>query len=156
MAIDLCSIPTCRNKLRVKMSENSFCSLTIIHIIHIMIIILSGKCPASDHAAARISQTQGAFCPVELFGAGTHQEQRCAPDILQPVSCEAVLRQSPPGPRHDSATGYRPWSLCRFAQYSLVCSGITPFFCLCYIRHWIQVLRMRPCVDVQVGNIRRS
>jgi hypothetical protein len=37
--------------------------------------------------------------------------------------------QSPPGlgPHHDSAIGYRPWGLCRFAQYSLVCSGITPF-----------------------------
>ncbi len=79
---------------------------------------------------------------------------RCPVDILQPISCEAVLRQSPPGPRHDSATGYRPWSLCRFAQYSLVCSGIIPFFCLCYNRHWIQVLRVCPCVDV--GNIRWS
>ena len=52
------------------------------------------------------SLLQGPFSTFHLFGAGTHQEQRCATDILQPVSCKAVLRQSPPGPRHDSATGH--------------------------------------------------
>jgi hypothetical protein len=73
---------------------------------------------------------------------------------LQPVSCETVLRQSPTGPRHDSAAGYRQWSLCSFARYCLVCSGLTPFRSLCYNRHWIQVLRMCSCVDV--GNIQLS
>ena len=62
-----------------------------MRIIQIMIIILSGKCPTSDIGAARISQIQGEFRSVQLFGAWTHQVQRCAADILQPVSCETCL-----------------------------------------------------------------
>ncbi len=62
--------------------------------------------------------------------------QRMYSIILQPVSRETVLRQSPSatasGPCPDSAAGYRPWSFCRFAQYCLLCSGITPFSSLCY------------------------
>jgi hypothetical protein len=46
-----------------------------------MIIILSGMCHPSDLAAARIGQTQGGFCPVKLFGAGTHQEQVSIPNF---------------------------------------------------------------------------
>jgi hypothetical protein len=53
------------------MPKINFVLLTIIHIIRIMIIILSGNCPSSDIGHARINPTQGSFCAVQLFGAGT-------------------------------------------------------------------------------------
>ncbi len=84
-------------EMPMRNAKLNFVSLTIIHIIRIMIIILSGNCPSSDIGDSRISPTQGSFCDVPLFGAGTHQVHGCPADILQPVSCENVLLQSPTG-----------------------------------------------------------
>jgi hypothetical protein len=55
-----------------------------------------------------------------------------------PFSCEAVLWQSPPGPRHDSAAGSRPWGLRGVARFSLVCTGFTPFLSHIANRHRVQ------------------
>ena len=43
-------------------------------------------------------------------------------------------------------------SLC--PQHSLVCSCFAPFLCFSYDRHWIQVLRLCPCINL--GNVRWS
>ena len=43
-----------------------------------------------------------------VLGQTKFKGMHCAGDILQPISCETVLRQSPTGPRHDSATGQAP------------------------------------------------
>ena len=74
--------------------------------------------------------------------------------ILQPVSCKNVLRQSPPGPCHDSAARNRPWSFCSVAGNSLVCPSIAPVLSLCSDRHWVPVLRLCTCVND--GNMRPS
>jgi hypothetical protein len=104
--------------------------------------------------AANFSLAQGSFRSVQLFGARTHQVPWCAADTLQPVSCKNVLRQSSPGPCHDSAARNRPWSFCSVAGNSLVCPSIAPVLSLCSDRHWVQVLRLCTCVND--GNIRRS
>jgi hypothetical protein len=93
-----------------------------------MIIILSDNSPSSNIGAARFSPTQGSFHSVQLIGAGTHQVQGCAVDILQPVSCKTVLRQSPTGSCHDFAAGNQQWSICFVAGNSLVCSSILLLF----------------------------
>jgi len=98
-------------------------------------------------------------------------DEICAPlDLSEPPgSCtpptppvEASSSQSPPPPspppvrqramaqpvsipNHDSDAGNRQWSICCVAWYCLVCSGIASVFSLCYNRHRIQVLRLRPC-----------
>ncbi len=71
------------------------------------------------------------------------QRSRCSANLLQPISCKTVARLSPPGPRHNSAAGYRQWCLRSEARNCLVCSGIAPFLSLCCNRHWIQSLRLR-------------
>ncbi len=71
----------------------------------------AGKCSVWDIGLNRIRAAQGPYLTVQLFGAWSHQVQWCAASLLQPFSCEAVLWQSQPGPRHDSAAGCRPWSL---------------------------------------------
>ena len=119
-----------------------------------MSIVFSDNSPSSDIGAARFSPTQGSFRSVQFSGAGTHQVHGCASDILQPVSCKTVLRQSPTGPCHDSAAGNRQWSLCCVAGNSLVCSSIAFVLSLCWNRHWVQVLRLCTCVDD--GNMLRS
>ena len=81
--------------------------IRIIRIIQIMTNIFSGNGPPADIGAARIGQTQGPFCTVQLFGAGAHQVQWCAAGLLQSISDENVLRKSSNGPRPDSATGHR-------------------------------------------------
>ncbi len=131
-----------------------FCLFAIIRSIHFIWIILSGISPSSDIAAARFSPTQGSFRSVQLFGARTHRILWCAADILQPVSCKNILRQSPPGPCHDLAARNRPWIFCSVAGNSLVFPNIAPVLSLCWDRHWVQVLRMCTCVND--GNIRRS
>ena len=127
---------------------------TIIRFIRLILIILSDNCPSSDIGDARFSQTQGSFRSVQLFGAGTHQVPWCAADLLQPVSCKNILRPSPTGPCHDSAARYRQWSFCCVAGNSLACPSIAPVLSLWPDRHWVQVLRLRSCVDD--GNIRQS
>ena len=79
----------------------------IMRLIHIMTHIFSGNCPPGDIGAARIGQTQGPFCTVQLFGAGAHQVQGSAAGLLQSVSVENVPWKSSHGPRHDSAAGHR-------------------------------------------------
>ncbi len=72
--------------------------------------IFSGNCPPSDIGAAGISQTQGPFCTVQLFGAGSHQVEGCAAGLLQSISgagSENVLWKSLNGPRHYSAIRHR-------------------------------------------------
>ncbi len=76
---------------------------------------LSGKCPSAGIGAERLRLTQGSFRSVSLFGAQTLKVQRRAADIMQPISCETILRQSPTGPRHDSAAGNRQWCFCCLA-----------------------------------------
>ncbi len=126
----------------------------IIRSIQFIWIILSGISPFSDIGAARFSPTQGSFRSVQLFGARTHWIPWCAAHILQPVSCKNVLRQSPPGPCHDSAARNRPWSFCSVTGNSLVCQSIAPVLSLCSDRHWVQVLQLCTCVND--GNIRQS
>ncbi len=58
----------------------------------------AGKFSAWDIGLDRFSAAQGPFLTVQLFGAWSHQVQWCAAGLLQPVSCEAVLWQSLPGP----------------------------------------------------------
>ena len=70
-------------------------------------IYFSGNCPPSDIGAAGIGQTQGPFCTVQLFGAGSHQVPGCAAGLLQSISGENVLWKSSNGPRHNSATWHR-------------------------------------------------
>ena len=81
--------------------------IRIIRLIQIITNIFSGYCPPSDIGAARIGQSQGPFCTVQLFGAGSHQVQGCAAGLLQSISGENVLRKSSNGPRHNSATRHR-------------------------------------------------
>ena len=69
--------------------------------------MFSGNCPPLDIEAAGIGQTQGPFCIVQLFGAGSHQVQGCAAGLLQSISGENVPWKSSIGPRHDSAAGHR-------------------------------------------------
>ena len=52
-----------------------FTIIRIIQIIQIITHIFSGNCPPSDMGAAGVGQTQGPFCTVLLFGAGSHQVQ---------------------------------------------------------------------------------
>ena len=78
-------------------------SMRLIHMTH----IFSGNCPPGDIGAARIGQTQGPFCTVQLFGAGAHQVQWSAAGLLQSVSVKNVPWKSSHGPRHDSAAGHR-------------------------------------------------
>ena len=87
----------------------------------------AGKYSSTDIGLNRIRAAQRPFLTVQLFGAWSHQVQGCAANLLQPVSCKAVLWKSPPGPRHDSATRCRPWSLRGVARFGLVCAGFTPF-----------------------------
>ncbi len=125
-----------------------------MQIIRIMIIILSDKSPSSDIGAARFSPTQGSFHSVQLIGAGTHQVHVCAADILQPVSCKTVLRQSLTGSYHDLAPGNRQWSICCVAgnRFDML------EFCFCsqpLLKQTLgPVLRLCTCVDD--GDIRRS
>ena len=60
--------------------------MRLIHMTH----IFSGNCPPGDIGAARIGQTQGPFCTVQLFGAGAHQVQGSAAGLLQSVSVKNV------------------------------------------------------------------
>ena len=78
-----------------------------MQVIRIMIIILLDNSSSSDIGAARFSPIQGSFRSVQLIGAGTHQVHGCAAEILQPVSCKTVLRQSPTGSCHDLAAENR-------------------------------------------------
>ena len=55
---------------------------TLIRFIR-LIPIIAGNFPPSDIGAARIGQTQGPFCTVQLFGTGTRQVQGCAAGLLQ-------------------------------------------------------------------------
>ena len=57
-------------------------------------IYFSGNCPTSDIGAAGIGQTQGPFCTVQLFGAGSRQVQGCASGLLQSISEQNVLQKS--------------------------------------------------------------
>ena len=50
-----------------------FTIIRIIRLIQIMTYIFIGNCPPSDIGAAGIGQTQGPFCTVQWFGAGSHQ-----------------------------------------------------------------------------------
>ena len=84
-----------------------FTIIRIIRLIQIMTSIFSGNCPPSDIGAAGIGQTQGPFCTVQLFGAGSHQVPGCAAGLLQSISGENVLWKSSNGPRHNSATWHR-------------------------------------------------
>ncbi len=86
-----------------------------------MIFILGGTCPSSDIGNSRISPTQGSFCAVQLFGAGTHQVHGCAADILQSVSYENVLLQSLTGPCHDLAAWNQQWGICCVAGNRVLC-----------------------------------
>ena len=79
-----------------------------------------GYCSSGDIGIAGVCQAQGSFCSVQLFGAGAHQVQRYSEGLLQSVSCKTVSWKSSHGPRHDSATGHRQWSLRCDARLCLV------------------------------------
>ena len=111
------------------------------------------KCSAGDIGFNGIHAAQGPLLAVQLFNSWSHQVQWCAASLLQPVSCEAVLWQSPPGPRHDSAAGSRPWGLRGVARFSLVCTGFTPL--LSHIANRHRVKNVWLCTRVNAGNIRR-
>jgi hypothetical protein len=104
-----------------------------------------------------IRAAQGPLLAVQRFNSWSHQVQWFAASLLQPVkgpvSCKAVLWQSPPGPHHDSAAGSRPWGLRGVARFSLVCTGFTPFLSHIANRHRVQNVWM--CTGVNDGNIRR-
>jgi hypothetical protein len=112
----------------------------------------AGKCSAWDIGLDRVSGAQGPFLTVQLFGAWSPQVQWCAASLLQPVSCEAVLWQSPPGSRHNKAAGSRPSSLRGDVIFSLsVCTGFAPFLSHITNRHRVQNVWL--CTHVNTGNI---
>ena len=63
-----------------------------MRLIHIIPHIFSGNCPPGDIGAARIGQTQGPFCTVQLFGAGAHQVQGSAAGLLGTFMTEIAGR----------------------------------------------------------------
>ena len=67
-----------------------FIPITLIRFKR-LIPIIAGNFPPSDIGPARIGQTQGPFCTLQLFGAGTNQAQGCAAGLLQYVSEQNVL-----------------------------------------------------------------
>ena len=87
--------------------------------------IFSCNGPPPDIGAARIGQTQGPFCTVQLFGAGAHQVQWCAAGLLQSISDEngsstEVIEWTPSWFGHRASI--MELSLCRQSQYgTLVC-----------------------------------
>jgi hypothetical protein len=83
-----------------------FIPFLLVRIIR-LIPIMTGNFPPPEIGAARIYPTQGPFCTVQLFGAGTRKVQGCAAGLLQSVSEENVLWKSSHGPRHYSAAGRR-------------------------------------------------
>ena len=90
----------------------------------------AGKCTAWDIEIERISAAQGPFRTIQLFSVLPHQAQWCAAGLLQPVPCETTLRQSPIGPRYDSASRYWQWCIHGHARSSVVRTGFAPFLCL--------------------------
>ncbi len=63
-----------------------------------------------------------------MWSSCCNRSKICDPfaGYTQPVSCKNVLRQSPTGPCHDSASRNRQWSFCCVAGNSLVCPSIAP------------------------------
>ena len=87
---DLGSSSNGGSKLSTKKWWNIFfIPFTLMRFIQ-LIPIIAGNFPPSDIGTARIGQSQGPFCSVQLFGAGAHQVQGSAADLLQSFSVENV------------------------------------------------------------------
>jgi hypothetical protein len=110
-----------------------------------LIPIIAGNFPPSDIGAARIGQTQGPFCTVQLFGAGSLGHAKCKG--VQRVYCfrtkcstEVIAWTPSLFGRRASITELSLYHLrqCGYCTQAmaLACSSVAPVLGFCYDRHW--------------------
>ena len=106
--VDPCSSPGGSvNCLNMKREEiNFFLVLYYTYYANYTYYFIGHSSPL-DIGIPGISQTQGSFCFVQLFGAGSHQMQRSPTGLLQSISCQTLPRQSSLGHGYYKAARYR-------------------------------------------------
>jgi hypothetical protein len=138
-----------RYQFNTKLIEYNLYPFSLIHNVG-LISIITGNCPPSDIGAARICPTQGPFCTVQLFGAGTRQ-YKGVQRVYWNQFPNKMFYGNFRGPHHYSAAGRRSRSFRCIAWDSMVCSCVAPVLCFCCDQHWIQVLQL--CPRFNSGNI---